>query len=237
MSANSEKQVATTGEQQVAVAPQQNYIVELLQKNHQEFVEANEGMELDYVRVGEWLKLNKKGKYVESADDAVSYGDVMDVVIGKGEQRYILWGKDGSPEKGELIVAEKTREEGEAALAAWLSEKPEAAERYFPDDIALRYLAYLVPVNTLQPDADGDVFPKVYIFDFPKGDTIGWGKYAKALWDGKYKALGIKQKTTVNRVVTRFESEERKTNDGDSYLGTKFYPVGIFNPADYGIKE
>jgi hypothetical protein len=228
------KELQTMGDNKPAEkAPQVNYIMQILDESKREFVEVNVGMDLDYVRVGEWLKLNKKGNYVESGDENVSYGDKVDVVVGMGEQRYMLWGKDKSPEKGQLIVAEKTMDEAKEVLGGWLAENPEAAERYVEGDIALRYLAYIVPVETLSPDEP----PRIYIFDFPPGDTIGWGKFAKAIFDGKYKALGIPRKTPVNRVVIRFTSEERKNADNETYLGTKFEPVGLFNPADYGIAE
>jgi hypothetical protein len=211
-----------------------NYVVQMMQAIQQDFIDANEGMDLDYVRAGDWLKLNKKGNYVESADDSVSYGDSVEVVVAQGEQRYMLWGADNSPESGQIVTAERTREEAEQALGAFLSENPEAAERYCNDDIQLRYLAYLVPVQTLQADE----MPQVYIMDLPKGDTIGWGKYAQSIFKGKYRALGIPPRTPVNRVVTRFTSEERKSSNGnESYLGTKFEPIGLFNPADYGIDE
>lgn len=209
-----------------------SYVAQLMQQSQKEFLEVNAGMDLDYVRVGEWLKLNKKGNYVEAGDENTSYGDNIDVVVAQGEQRYMLWGADGSPEKGQIITAEKTREEAEAALGAFLSENPEAASRYNDEDISLRYLAYLVPVATL----DAEESPMIYIFDLPKGDTIGWGKFAKAIFDGKYKTLGVPRKTPINRVVVRFTSEERKNNSNESYLGTQFAPIGLFDPADYGIK-
>lgn len=224
---------ATQNNAVATTKPGSNYVAVILEQTQREFLEANAGMDLDYVRMGDWLKLNKKGNYVEAADDTISYGESIDVVVAQGEQRYMLWGQDGSPEKGQIITAEKTREEAEAALDAWLMENPEAAQRYSHDDIDLRYLAYMVPVETLKPDET----PLVYIFDFPKGDTIGWGKFAKAVFDGKYKALGIPRKTAINRIVIRFTSEERKNTSNESYLGTKFEPVGLFNPADYGITE
>lgn len=208
-----------------------NYVVQIMESIQKEFVEVNAGMDLDYVRAGDWLKLNKKGNYVESADDTISYGDTVEVVVAQGEQRYMLWGADGSPESGEIVTAERTREEAEAALGEFLSQNPEAAARYTNDDIKLRYLAYIVPVQTLQPDD----MPQVYLIDFAQGDTIGWGKFAQSVFKGKYKQLGIPAKTPVNRIVVRFTSEERKANGNETYLGTKFEPVGLFNPEDYGI--
>lgn len=227
------QEVAKQEESKPAVVGGNNYIVQMLEESKKEFIEINAGMDLDYVRVGEWLKLSKKGNYVEANDDEVSYGDSIDVVVAMGEQRYMVWGKDSSPEKGELIVAEKDLEEAKAVLGGWLAENPEAADRYVESDIQLRYLAYVVPVSTITPEDT----PNIYIMDFPPGDTIGWGKYAMAIFQGKYKALGIPRKTAVNKVITRFTSEERENKDRETYLGTKFEPVGVFNPADYGINE
>lgn len=224
---------ATTNTVATTAAPGSNYITTLLNQSKQDFLEINAGMDLDYVRVGEWLKLNKKGNYVEANDDTVSYGDAVDVVVAQGEQRYMLWGADGSPEKGQIITAEQTREDAEAALGSFLSENPDAASRYNSEDIQLRYLAYLVPVSTLDPEES----PMVYIFDLPKGDTIGWGRFAKAVFDGKFKQIGVPRRTAINRIVIRFTSEERKNGTGETYLGTKFEPVGLFNPADYGLEE
>ncbi|AYP68414.1 hypothetical protein HWB91_gp44 [Bacillus phage vB_BboS-125] len=209
-----------------------NYISTILEETKRGFVEANAGLDLDYVRMGDWLKLNKKGNYVEKDDEEVSYGDSIDVVVGYGEQRYMLWGKDGSAEKGELIVAEPTEAEAREVLGQWLMENPEAAERYSQDDISLRYLAYVVPVSTLGQDD----FPKIYLLSFAPGDTIGWGRYAMNVFKGKFKALGVPAKTGANKVVTRITSEERENSDKESYLGHKFEAVGLFNPADYGIK-
>lgn len=210
-----------------------SYVAAILEQSQREFLEINEGMDLDYVRLADWLKLNKKGNYVDAADDTINYSDTIDVVVAQGEQRYMLWGADGSPESGQIVTAERTRDEAEAALGEFLAANPEAAARYSNDDIQLRYLCYLVPVATLEPGES----PLVYVFDLPKGDTIGWGKYAKAVFDGKYKQIGIPRRTAINNVVTRFTSEERKNNNNESYLGTKFEPVGVFNPADYGLAD
>lgn len=226
-------EVAVKQESAVATtAAGSNYITAILEETKQGFVEANAGLDLDYVRMGDWLKLNKKGNYVEKDDEEVSYGDSIDVVVGYGEQRYMLWGKDGSAEKGQLIVAEPTEAEAKEVLGQWLVENPEAAERYNVEDISLRYLAYVVPVSTL----GGDDFPKIYLLSFAPGDTIGWGRFAMNVFKGKYKALGIPAKTGANKVVVRITSEERENSDKESYLGHKFEAVGLFNPADYGIK-
>lgn len=232
MTEQNKNEVVTTQENKPAVqAGGSNYITAILEETKRGFVEANEGLDLDYVRMGDWLKLNKKGNYVEKDDEEVSYGDSIDVVVGAGEKRFMVWGKDNTPEKGELIVAEHDEETAREVLGQWLMENPDAAERYTVDDIALRYLAYVVPVSTL----GGEDFPKIYLISFAPGDTIGWGRYAMSIFKGKYKALGIPAKTGANKVVTRITSEERENSDKESYLGHDFQAVGMFKPEDYGI--
>jgi hypothetical protein len=214
-----------------------NYVTMILEENRKGFLEANAGLDLDYVRMGEWLKINKKGNFIEKDNEEVSYGDKMDVVVGYGEQRYTLWGKDNTPEKGQIICMEQTEEAAQEALGQYLMEHPEAAERYSQEDIDLRYLAYVVPVEAIAEAAKTDDLPPIYLMSFPKGDTIGWGRYAMNVYNGKFKALGIPRRTAGNRVVTRLVTEERENNNKESYLGIKFEAVGLFNPADYGIKQ
>ena len=227
----SNKEIAKTETTALAPAPK-NYITAVLEATKDQFLAANAGMDLDYVRIGEHLKMNKKGQFVLRSDENMVFGDSIDVVVAMGEQRYMLWGKDGSPEKGELIVAEKTREEAEKLLVSFLTIKPEAAERYTLNDIQLRYLAYVVPTNTLKPEE----VPEVYLVSFAQSDTYGFGNYAKEIFRGN-KDKGIKKGSGVNTVITRFTTAERATKDGNSYLGIDFSVVGPFNPEDFGIKQ
>ncbi|MEH7457562.1 hypothetical protein V7183_10095 [Bacillus sp. JJ1127] len=210
-----------------------NYISAILEETKQGFVEANNGLDMDFVRMGDWLTINKKGNFVEKDDENVMYGESIDVVIGYGEQRWSVWGLEDSPEAGQLIVAERTKEEAEVVFNQWLTENPQAAERYELDDIKLRYMASVVPVSTLSPDD----FPNIYLMSFSPTDTLIFGKYAMNLYKGKYKALSIPSKLGVNKVVTRLVTVDRKsrTNASQSWVGIDFQPVGVFNPADYGI--
>ncbi|PNK37233.1 hypothetical protein CBR55_17760 [Bacillus thuringiensis] len=210
-----------------------NYITTILEETKQGFVEANNGLDMDFVRMGDWLTINKKGNFVEKDDENVIFGESIDVVIGYGEQRWSVWGLEDSPEAGQLIVAERTKEEAEAVFNQWLAENPQAAERYELDDIKLRYMASIVPVSTLSPDD----FPNIYLMSFSPTDTLIFGKYAMNLYKGKYKALGITSKLGVNKVVTRLVTVDRKsrTNASQSWVGIDFQPVGVFKPEDYGI--
>jgi hypothetical protein len=210
-----------------------NYITQILEETKNGFIEANAGMDLDFVRMGDWLTINKKGNFQEKDDETVSYGDSIDIVVGYGEQRWSLWGAEASPEDGQLIVAEKTKEDAEAALSSWLNENPQAADRYAAEDISLRYMAYVVPVDSLVPDD----FPKIYLMSFSPTDTIAWGRFAFDVYKGKFKALNIPGRTAVNKIVLRLVTEERKsrTDQKISWIGLKYQPVGLFKPEDYGI--
>lgn len=228
----SKNEVAETKKNEVATT-NKSYITAILEETKQGFLETNQGMDFDFVRMGDWLSVNKKGNFVEKEDEEVSYGDTIDVVIGYGEQRWSLWGHDDTPEEGQLIVAEKNQEDAIAALGEYFNLNPEAAERYTYDDIRLRYMASVIPVESLKPDD----FPQIYLVSFSPTDTIIFGKWAMRVYQGKYKKFGILARTAVSNIVTRLKTAERKSrsNAAQSWLGIDCEPVGIFKPEDYGI--
>lgn len=121
---------------------------------------------------------------MDKDDDSIKYKDHIDVIIGKGEKRWSLWGLQNSPEDGQLIVACREKEDAVQQLTAWLQENPEAAERYSVEDLELRYMASVVPVDALS-EADG--IPKIYIMSFAPTATIAYGKYAMNVFRGAYK--------------------------------------------------
>jgi hypothetical protein len=236
----SEKQtsnaLATTEEKKVAVAGQGGaYITGLLEGIKTDFIAANDGLDMDFVRMGTWLTINKKGVFVDKDDENIKYGDSIDVVVGQGEKRWSLWGLKDSPEDGQLIVACKEKVDASAQLEAWLDEEPDRRSRYSINDLELRYMAYVVPVETVKPNE----IPKVYLMSFAPSATIAWGKYAMKVYQGGYKNQGIAPRTGVNRVVTRLTTEEQqsKTDKSISWLAIKFDAVGIFDPKEYGITE
>lgn len=213
-----------------------SYIATILEETKRGFLEANAGMDFDFVHMGEWLTINSKGDFVEKDNEEVNYGDTIDVVIGLGEKRYSLWGFDDTPEEGELIVAEREQKDAYDALEAYLEMNPEAAERYTYDDIKLRYMAMVVPVNSLK---DGE-FPQIYNVSLSPSDTIVFGRWAMSVYQGKglAKQVGIPRGTGVNKIVTRLKTVERvnRNNKSQKWIGIDFEPVGMFDPADYGIK-
>lgn len=206
------------------------YITEILNGVMTEFIAANDGLDMDFVYMGSWLVMDKKGNFVEKDDDTVKYGDHIDVVIGQGEKRWSLWGAQNSPEDGQLIVACKEREDAEAMLTAWLQENPEAASRYSINDLELRYMAFIVPVDSIDPDG----MPLIYLMSFSPTATIAFGKYAMKVFKGGYKTAGIKARTGVTSIVTRISTSEKKGKDPSiSWLGVGFEAMGIFKPEDY----
>lgn len=211
------------------------YVTGLLQAMAEDFKAVNDGLDMDFVRMGTWLVVNKKGVFLEKDDESVKYGDTIDVVIGQGEKRWSLWGEKDSPEDGQLLTACKERADAEAELQAFLAEHPDAASRYSINDIELRYMAFVVPVATLGKEE----FPKVYLMSFPPTTTISWGHYAMKIFNGGFKAVGIPARTGANKVVTRLTTVEKKsaTDATISWLALEFEAVGMFNPADYGITE
>lgn len=260
MTTANEKAVVAQGKGALALANVgANYIAEVIQAKQAAFLEVNEGLDFDYVRMGQYLKINKKGNFVEARDLEVSYGDTLDVVIAQGETRWVLWGGDETPEKGQLIVSLPAKEEllpeeaagltkvqqgkkmvakaeatARATLDNWLATTaqtdPSVLDRYSQEDLQLRYLAYIVPVKFLSPDDS----PKIYLMNFAPGDTFGWGQYGMQIFDGKYKGIGVPANSSAKHVVTRLTTEER-TKDTTSWLGLNFSCLGLFNPADYGI--
>lgn len=232
-----QNEVVETTKNEVADTPKLSYIAAILEETRRGFLEVNAGMDFDFVHMGEWLTKDSKGNFVEKEDETVNYGDTVDVVIGAGEKRYSLWGFDDSPEEGQLIVAERNQEDANAAFEAFLQIEPEAAERYSYDDIKLRYMAMVVPVASLK---DGE-FPQIYNVSLSPSDTIVYGRWAMGVYQGKglAKEVGIPRGTGINRVVTRLKTVERtnRNNKAQKWIGIDFEPVGMFNPADYGITE
>lgn len=224
---------------ETAVATTQNtgaaYITQLLNNTFEDFQKANDGLDLDFVYMGSWLVVDKKGDFVDKDDDTIKYKDHIDVIIGKGEKRWSLWGLQNSPEDGQLIVACREKEDAIAQLESRLQENPEAAERYSIDDLELRYMASVVPVDAL---ADSEGIPKIYIMSFAPTATIAYGKYAMNVFRGSYKKLGIPARTGLTNIVTRLSTEEQKSrrDASVSWLAVTFEAMGLFNPEDYMAK-
>lgn len=212
------------------VATGSTYISAILEETKRNFVEINAGLDLDFVRMGDWLTIDSKGNFGEKDDDSVKFGDSIDVVVGYGEQRYSLWGHEGTPEEGQLIVADPDRDQALAALGEYLAQNPEAAERYSEEDVKLRYMAYVVPVATLAPGE----FPQIYLMSFSQTDSFGWGRFAMNCYQGKYKKMNVPARTAANAVVVRLTTAERK-QESRKWIGIDFTPVGVFNPSDYGL--
>lgn len=209
------------------------YITQLLNNVFEDFKKANDGLDLDFVYMGSWLVIDKKGNFIDKDDDTVKWGDHIDVIIGQGEKRWSLWGLQNSPEDGQLIVACKEKDDAVQQLTEWLQQNPEAADRYSVEDLELRYMASVVPVEALGEDG----IPTIYIMSFAPTATISYGKYAMKVFKGGYKVAGIPPRTGLTSVVTRLSTAEFKGKDPSiSWLGIEFEAMGLFKPEDYQKK-
>jgi hypothetical protein len=210
-----------------------NYVELAVRQVMRDFLEINEGLDLDFVRMGDYIRINKKGKFYDSADESNVFGDHIDVVIIQGEQRYTLWGNEDSPEKGQLVVSHKDEATARAALDEWLQANPDAQQRYSLEDLELRYIAWVVPVTTIGPENP----PQIYLLSLPTTATIAWGKYALNIVQGRYRTLHVPARTSAKHVVTRVSTEDAKSrrDQSISYLAIKFECLGMFKPEDYGI--
>jgi hypothetical protein len=226
------------------IVPQVAYITNVLTKIKEDFLAVNAGLDFDFVRMGTWLTVSKKGHFIEkdpnSGDILEDYGDALDVVIALGEKRWSLWGHKDSAEDGQLIVASHDQDKAIEEFRAWSAENPEAAEQYDESEIKLRYMAYVVPVDTLTTtDAEGkqipNDFPKVYLVSLSPTATISFGRWAMdRVFQGKYADRDIPKGTGVSSIVTRiFTAEESRGNN--EWVGVRFDAVGMFVPAEYGL--
>lgn len=223
----------TTVNNGVATVGTGAYVTYILEMIKTDFLVVNDGMDFDFVNIGTWMTISKKGNFVEKDRDGnvlEDYGDTLDVVIGKGEKRWTVWGEKDSPEDGVLIVAEQDKEVAEQKLTEWLQENKGAQARYNLNSLELRYIAFVIPIVTISKDD----LPKIYLMSFPKTTTLDWGRYAQNIYMGKFKHIGIASRIGVNKVVTRMTTSE-KGSDNNTWIGIDFTPVGMFNPADYGI--
>jgi len=223
-------EVATVNNQVVATPAQTtSYVAQIMKAEQEAFKAVNADMDFDFVRMGESLKMNKKGVFVLRNDETVEFGDTLDVVIAKGETRYMLWGVKGSPEDGQIIVAEKTQEEAAQKLTEYFEAVPGASERYSIVDIKINYAAYTVLVDSIKED------PAIYILFFPQTGAYSFGQYASRLFKGD-KSKSIPKHTGINAVITRITNKEEKGSGSDTYLAYVFEAVAMFNPADFGIE-
>jgi hypothetical protein len=232
---------AVATQQNAAVAiPGQAYITRVLLEFKQAFELANDGLDLDFVRMGKWLVVNKLGKFVESdgkgTETEVNLGEFVDVVIATGEKQWSLWGdKEKTPElENIMIVSERLEDDAKAAFRDWLANNEKYVGIYTEDDVQLRYRAMVVPVNTIKAGE----FPTVYLVSFSPTATISYGQWAKDLFLSGDKPKSIPKGLGINNLVTRLGTKEmhQRTNSNITWAGITFAAMGVFNPKEYGLQ-
>ena len=231
MTKQEEKNLPTEAQStEVATQATQAYVTALFKKMQDEFLAVNADLDMDFVYMTTWLSIDSKGNFVEkSGDDVIeNYKDEIDVVIAKGEQKFSLWGHEDSPEDGQLIVAEDTREEAEEVFKEWLELNPQAAERYDVSHIQSRYIAYIVPVASLT-----DETPKIYTLGMAPTSKMAYGQWGFNLFKGSYKAKGIPKGSGINQVVTKITTVSKTNKQKQNYIALQFDAVELFKPEKY----
>jgi len=219
---------------EVATQETKAYVAALFQQMQEDFLAVNADMDMDFVYMTTWLSIDSKGNFVEKSGDEVieNYKDVIDVVIAKGEQKFSLWGHEDSPEDGQLIVAEDSRERAVEVFKEWLELNPQAAERYSEEDIQSRYIAYVVPVGSLKEDT-----PKIYTLGMAPTSKMSYGQWGFNLYKGAFKAKGIEKGTGINQVVTRITTVSKTNKQKQNYIALQFDAVEMFKPEKYVAKK
>jgi len=213
------------------VSATEAFITKLVNAKREGFLKANEGLDLDFVYFTKWLSIDSKGNFVEKNGNEVvhSFGDSIDVLIARDEQKFSLWGEEDSDEDGELIVAENTREEAEKRFLLWLENNPTAKERYSINSIQSRYIAFVVPIKSLSKGQD----VTLYTLGMAPTSKMAYGQWAYAIYSGNPTeiAKGIPAGTGVNRVVVRITTVAKVNKFKQNYLALEFATVEMFDPS------
>ena len=211
--------VANNSNDELGVTRTGQFVSSLITKAKQEFIAVNPGFDLDFVHYATWLMIDGKGNFYNK-DTEESYGDSIDIVIGQGEDRYTVWGEQGSEFDGKLICAERTEE-----LAMQRLDEFNASEgsNFGRDDISERYLMSVVFVDAI---AAGEAEP--FVLSLAPTSRISFGKYAMSMFKGKFKDRGIKAGTPIAEVVHRLSTEEKKRDAKTRYTIVTFDAVEKF---------
>lgn len=214
------KEVATTNKGEVATI---SFSPAKFAQVKEDFVKANSNLGLDFVYIGQWLVINKKGQFIERDAPEVNYGDKMEVIIGAGEERFTLWGKENSAEQGTLLIAEKNEMEAHKKFDELVNSGAIDGTEYAYEDIQSRYVAQVIPVESMKDES-----PKIYILSFAPTSKFAFGKWAYNLFKGSFASQGFPKGTSVSQVVTELTTIE-KTTDKFSYIMLDFKAVKMLS--------
>ena len=139
-------------------------------------------------------------------------GTKFEVIIGEGEQRFTLWGSEGTSFEGQLMVAESTLIEAEEKFDELIEQYRTTGEQEFEnthqkDKISSRYLMQVLPVCKLQSEV-----PEVYLVDLAFTSKLTFGKFSAQVFKGVFSKIGIPAKTGMSAVVVNMRTEG-KVND------------------------
>ncbi len=162
------------------------------------FKEANPGMEFDEVNLGVPLKINSKGQFCAKQDETVVFNEFKEIIVLSGKPQFVLWGKDDTPDEGELLIDAENLIDARDAFAARCADAKMGEvfkATYKEDDISHRY--------TIQFMAeDGNC----YELNMSNTSRKAYKKYATQLFNG---FLGAPRQTGVAVCVTKMTTEAK----------------------------
>ena len=174
------------------------------------FKEKNAQFDLDFVELGTFLKISKTGKLQSKDDDAITFDAIKGVIL-EGKEQFTLWGKDDTPQDGELLIKENELEEAEAKFEELCAADDMFGALYSLSDIGPRYIITFVA-------EDGNL----YAINMSKSSKYELGKHSKFC----FVSLGV----GLAEVVTKIGIQE-KTGGKNSWLAFKFDYVSTL-PTD-----
>ena len=213
------KEVAVKTENSAALIAKK--VGDIVERVRGDFLAANANLGLDFVYMANWITIDGKGKFCDASTET-KFGETIDVIIGKGEERFTLWGAEGTEFEGQLLIAESTIDLAYTKYAE-LKENNEAfAAAHSSDDIASRYLMQIVPVESISAEV-----PEVFLIDLATTAKYTFGKFAAELYRKGNHAVGIPKLTPVSAVVTRLKTVDKTNANKQNYISIEFEAIEL----------
>jgi hypothetical protein len=211
------KDVAVKSENPAAVIAKK--VGDIVERVRGDFLAANANLGLDFVYLANWITIDGKGKFCDAATET-KFGETIDVIIGKGEERFTLWGAEGSEFEGQLLIAEGTIDEAYTKYAEMKENNEAFAAAHSSDDIASRYLMQIVPVESIKSEV-----PEVFLIDLATSAKYAFGKFAAELYRKGNQPAGIPKMTPVSAVVVRLKTVDKTNANKQNYISIEFEAV------------
>ena len=206
----------------VAVEPAPNAVAKegrfSFAKMKADFLATNAGLGLDFVTLASWLYIDGKGCFYNKDSEEV-YGDKLNVVIGGGQERYTMWGKEGTAQAQTCVITADTREQAEIMFNKLAAEDDKFdASQYTYEDIKEGYIAQLVTEKSMGSD-----MPEILVYAMPVTAKYNFKAFVAKLFKGQYP--GFKKGTSATAVIIQMTTVSKKFGANKKYTTVEFSPV------------